>query len=91
MTTDTRWTNCAAGDLDARNALLTENLSLDLNKKPVEIQKERGGNLVPAHSSSVACAVGHSRNLTDPAVIGDRSYEEMTESESRRQTSARLT
>ena len=28
MTTDTRWTNCAAGDLDARNALLTENLSL---------------------------------------------------------------
>lgn len=28
MTTDTRWTSCAAGDLDARNALLTENLSL---------------------------------------------------------------
>ena len=28
MTTDPRWTNCAAGDLDARNALLTENLSL---------------------------------------------------------------
>ena len=28
MTTDVRWTNCAAGDLDARNALLTENLSL---------------------------------------------------------------
>lgn len=28
MTTDTRWALCAAGQLDARNALLTENLSL---------------------------------------------------------------